>query len=1292
MNMHRAGFIFLVGLAISGCDCGDDVKIVIISPEEGAVFNLADDVDEGREGVQVVVQASTEGLDLSSNVNVVVDDGTAETAAVGAGGVVTTQVTLDEDGSHTIKVSAEGASDSVTVTLDSSITECPDISVTSPRDGDTLTAADDTDEEPCGEFHYTVEVATNAQAGRTATLYVNDNSVATATVEGPAVTFADVTLDGGDNVLEVVLDGTTDCSATASVRVDCGVTCTIASPTGDVLNASVDDDTGEPGMQKNFTVETDSEDGQSTRLVVDDEEPGLSASATGGSAEFPLVSLAEGERTVQAVCRDAAGNEARSARVRFTVDTVLPEVEVTDPDPGQTLNIQNDDQDEATDGLQIQVCATSDEDNELCAAVSGADPGPDGCANVDNGQACVLVTCNGDDVIIEASTEDDAGNVGVGQVTVDCDAGAPVIIIDQPAAGEVLNAADDENGGTAGLQATVVACTDEFPGTADLEANGVRVASADVVEQDCQPEGLGAPLRGTVTFAGVTLPEGSVTLVASIADGGGNSTDSPPVTVTVDSALPTITFSDPQCGITVVDTDEDAGTAGLQYDIETQLGAFASVVDGTISWEAGGSEALPVPVVVGPFATFDNVTFRNGTNTITINLVDTAGNADQVTCAVQGNEGGTIRITSPAGNTAFPYSSDSDHGTPGYQGAVVTVTSDGPVNGAMDVCVQDSGGVLIPVPVCVQYAGANTPIPLTLPEGAAIDGGYDLVASTQRFPGAPPELQSSLVRVRVDTILPTTPASVTATVIDVRAGTVRLQFTAPEDPSGRMVTGYQVRRSSAPFANEGQGTIVAIDPPVIQNPGASQTVQTSGLAPQTGYYFAVRATDRIGNVGLSGATAVATDLLLTVDTINSPTVQADHFFGFAVAGGSDVDNDGFDDVVVGSVDFASFIQRAYVFAGGNDGLGATPLATIAPAVASGFGAGVALLDNFNGDDAFADVAVSDFVTEAVWVFDGGAGLVGDLDTGDASVTITGVAGEFTGVALSYFGDVNGDGYSDLGIVASGGAGGLGVVYVIYGGANLPAALTLPVDADLEIRGVLAGTALSAASPAGDVNGDGVDDLLVGACATDLVGSAYVIYGGIALGGVVDADSGDEIASQSPADQGYGCSVGGVGDVDGNGFGDVIIGSRDFGADDRGAFFVALSDGLGGFTTSRIDNGLGPNPDNDLLGYAIASTTGVGGEPEPSFDNSQNRPDIAVGQYRYNDGAGRVNLIWGDVAFPAGDVTSASDGSVYLPAGSSQMDSLVYAGDVDGDGWVDLVAGDYAGSVGGVRAGRIYVVR
>ena len=1289
MNMHRAGFILLLGLFGSGCSCSDDVKIVIISPEEGAVFNLADDVDEGREGVQIVVQASTEGLDLSANVDVSLDDGAPESATVGAGGVVTTQVTLEEDGAYKIRVSAKGASDEVNVTLDTSFVECPDISITSPRDGETLTASDDTDDEPCGEFHYTVEVATNAQAGRMATLYVNDNSVGTASVSGPSITFDDVTFDAGENALEVVLDGATDCSAAAGVTVDCGVSCTIASPQGSVLNAASDDGPGDPGMQKDFSVETDAEDGQSARLVVDDEEPGVSQTVSGGVAAFAQVPLAEGERTIQAVCRDEAGNEARSARVRFTVDTVLPDVAITAPDDGQTLNIQNDDQDDQTDGLQIQVCATSDEDNELCAAVAGADPGPDACANVDNGQACVLVDCNGVGVIIEASTEDDAGNVGVGQVTVDCDAGVPVIMIDEPAADFILNAVADDDLGTPGLQTTVVACTDEFPGTADLEVNGGYLATADVVLEDCQPQGLANPLAGTVRFD-VTLPQGTDTLVARIVDGGGNESESPPVTGFVDSTPPTITFTDPSCGVTVVSTDDDAGAAGLQYDVRTQLGAFVAVVDGAIAWEAGGGEALPVPVVVGPFATFNNVTFFNGDNTITINLEDTAGNTAQVPCVVRGNEGGTIRITSPAANTPFTYSTDPDHATPGSQNATVTVTSDGPTDGTMQVCVQDGAQVLIPVHVCVDYAGANTPIALTLPEGTAIDGGYNLVASTQNFPGAPPELVSAAVRVRVDTILPTTPTGLTATVLEVRAGTVQLQFTAAEDPTGRVVTGYQVRRSASPILNEGQGTNHGINPPVIQNPGAVQTLTTSPLAPGASYHFAVRATDRIGNVGASAVTGGATALNLTVDTLDSPTVAADHLFGYALSGGSDVDDDGFDDLVVGTIDFANGTQRAYVFAGDVGGLGPDPLATISPAAPSGFGGGVAMLANFNGDDAFADVAVSDYVVGAVYVFNGGPGLSGALDTSDASVTITGAAGENTGVVLSYPGDVNGDGFSDLAITASAANGGLGAVYVVYGGPAVASALTLPADADLEIHGVLPAARLSRVAPAGDLNGDGLDDLLVGACRSNQVGSAYAIYGDPALGGVMDADEGVELPAQAADDEGYGCSLAGVGDVDGNGFGDAVIGTRDYGADDRGAFYVVLADGLGGFTFLRIDNA-GPNPGSDLLGYAIAPTTGIGGESMPSFDPVQALPDLAVGQYRWNDGQGRVNLIWGRANLTAGD-TSLSDVTIDEPAGASNLFSLTYAGDVDGDGWIDLVIGDTGGSVGGVAAGRIYVIR
>ena len=161
--------------------------------------------------------------------------------------------------------------------------------------------------------------------------------------------------------------------------------------------------------------------------------------------------------------------------------------------------------------------------------------------------------------------------------------------------------------------------------------------------------------------------------------------------------------------------------------------------------------------------------------------------------------------------------------------------------------------------------------------------------------------------------------------------------------------------------------------------------------------------------------------------------EQDSYFGESVATAGDVNGDGYADVVIGAWGYASQTGRAYVYLGGASGL-ATPAAT----------------------------------------------------------TLTGVAaGDHFGYSVAPAGDVNGDGYADVVIGARGYNSNTGRAYVYLGGASglaATAATTLTGDGRRTTRHSVA--------PAGDVNGDGYADLVVGAIGySSFTGRAYVYLGG-----------------------------------------------------------------------------------------------------------------------------------------------------------------------------------------------------
>src|SRR5439155_13951577 len=152
------------------------------------------------------------------------------------------------------------------------------------------------------------------------------------------------------------------------------------------------------------------------------------------------------------------------------------------------------------------------------------------------------------------------------------------------------------------------------------------------------------------------------------------------------------------------------------------------------------------------------------------------------------------------------------------------------------------------------------------------------------------------------------------------------------------------------------------------------------------------------------------------------------------------------------------------------------------------------------------------------------------------------------------GDVSGGGLADVvvgaDLNAAGGAG-AGRVYVFYGGPGADAV------ADLTLTGAAAGDAFgNSVSSAGDVNGDGYADVIVGAYLNDAggtdAGRAYVYYGGPGADAVADLTLTGAAAGDS-----FGYSVSSAGDVNGDGYADVIVGAyqNDAGGGDAGAAYV-----------------------------------------------------------------------------------------------------------------------------------------
>jgi hypothetical protein len=241
--------------------------------------------------------------------------------------------------------------------------------------------------------------------------------------------------------------------------------------------------------------------------------------------------------------------------------------------------------------------------------------------------------------------------------------------------------------------------------------------------------------------------------------------------------------------------------------------------------------------------------------------------------------------------------------------------------------------------------------------------------------------------------------------------------------------------------------------------------------------------------------------------------------GYAVSGAGDVNGDGYDDVVIGAYGanpHGTQSGESYVVYGGSS-LGS-----------------VVELSGLDGTDGF---------------------------------TVRGVdQGDFSGKSLAAAGDVDDDGWDDLIIGAPRAdphGSNCGETNVVYGASDLGSVIELSgldgTDGFL-LRGVdpwdYAGTWVKGA---GDVDGDGYDDVVIGAPGADPqgkgnAGESYVVYGGTGIGSVIELSSldgaGGFLFRGLASDDSSGRSVSGADDVDSDGYDDVIIGAP--GADPHGS--------------------------------------------------------------------------------------------------------------------------------------------
>lgn len=351
-------------------------------------------------------------------------------------------------------------------------------------------------------------------------------------------------------------------------------------------------------------------------------------------------------------------------------------------------------------------------------------------------------------------------------------------------------------------------------------------------------------------------------------------------------------------------------------------------------------------------------------------------------------------------------------------------------------------------------------------------------------------------------------------------------------------------------------------------------------------------------------------------------------------------------------------------------------------------AGTALgLGDFDGDGR-DDLAVSAYASGPTCVFSQPAAGLIPLVEGACYQPLDPY--DFTGFSVGSAGDTNGDGREELAIGAIGaGDGSSGLVYLVDGaGGDLGQGLQLLGEADLDYAG-------SSVATAGDTNGDGNDDLLIGATGNTAggagAGKAYLLLGPITSGNLADVPTSfiglgaQKVRHATPGGgDGVGYSLASAGDVNGDGLADVMVGAAGNDSTDTDAGKACI------FLGPVAEGARQLSEADAVLTGGIASAFAGDRVADAGDTNSDGYDDVLVSADGENSQAGTVYLWRGPIR---GGLSLN-----YAPVawtGEKEGDQAGYAiaggHDTNGDGVPDLVVGAWSQDSVGEDAGRIYLV-